>query len=58
MRYSQLFGKTEKQAPRDYRVASHQLLYRGGFIRESTAGRYYFLPLGQRVSDKIMKIIE
>lgn len=58
MRYSQLFGKTEKQAPRDYRVASHQLLYRGGFIRESTAGRYYFLPLGMRVSDKIMKIIE
>lgn len=58
MRYSELFGKTEKQAPRDYRVASHRLLYRGGFIRESTAGRYYFLPLGQRVSDKIMKIIE
>lgn len=58
MRYSKIFGKTEKQAPRDYRVASHQLLYRGGFIRESTAGRYYFLPLGQRVADKIMGIIE
>jgi len=58
MRYSRLFGKTEKQAPRDYRIESHKLLYRGGFIRESTAGRYYFLPLGMRVSDKIMKIIE
>ena len=34
------------------------MLYRGGFIRESTAGRYYFLPLGQRVADKIMAVIE
>ncbi|MBU2052306.1 proline--tRNA ligase, partial [Patescibacteria group bacterium] len=58
MRYSQLFGKTEKQAPRDYQVVSHQLLYRGGFIRESTAGRYYFLPLGMRVADRIMAVIE
>ena len=38
--------------------ASHQLLYRGGFVCESTAGRYYFLPLGQKVIDKIQKIIE
>lgn len=39
-------------------MVSHRLLYQGGFIRESTAGRYYFLPLGIRVHDKIMKLIE
>ncbi len=30
----------------------------GGFIRESVAGRYYFLPLGIRVSDKMIKVVE
>lgn len=39
-------------------MISHQLLTRGGFIRESTAGRYFFLPLGWRVHDKIKKIIK
>lgn len=58
MRYSQLFPKAEKQAPRDYKIISHQLLFRGGFIRESTAGRYYFLPLGMRVADKISRVVE
>lgn len=58
MLYCQLFGKTEKQASRNCRFTGHQLLYRGGFIRESTAGRYYLLPLGQRVADKIMRVIE
>lgn len=58
MRYSKLFGKTIKDAPRDATLTSHKLLYRGGFIRESTAGRYYFLPLGLRVQQKIQKIIK
>ncbi|MDO8451688.1 MAG: proline--tRNA ligase, partial [bacterium] len=58
MKYSQLFGKTIREAPRDIRLISHKLLYQGGFIRESTAGRYYFLPLGWRVHQKIQKIIK
>lgn len=57
MRYSKLFGKTVKQAKRDMSATSHKLLYQAGFIRESTAGRYYFLPLGQRVRNKIIDII-
>lgn len=40
------------------KLASHKLLTQAGFIRESVAGRYYFLPLGIRVQDKIVKIIE
>lgn len=59
MRYSKLFGKTtfgEQQG--GSRLISHQLLIKGGFIRESVAGRYYFLPLGWRVHEKIRAIIK
>ncbi len=58
MRYSKLFGKTVREAQKDMQLASHKYLHRGGYVRESTAGRYFFLPLGQRVHDKIMKIVE
>lgn len=58
MKYSQLFGKTMKDMPKDATLASHKLLYQAGYIRESTAGRYYFLPLGMRVQHKIQEIIK
>lgn len=58
MRYSKLFGKTVREPLKDMSQISHKLLYQAGFIRESTAGRYYLLPLGQRVFDKIVKIVE
>src|SRR4030066_609683 len=57
MLYSKLFGKTVKKAPSDATLISHKLLYQAGFIRESTAGRYFILPLGQLVQLKIMDII-
>lgn len=58
MLYSKLFGKTTREAPSDATQVSHKLLYQAGFIRESTAGRYFFLPLGQLVQQKIIKIIK
>src|SRR6185437_15628574 len=58
MKYSKLFGKTIKDTPKDATLASHKLLYQAGFIRESTAGRYYFLPLGMRVMRKMQAIIK
>lgn len=58
MRYSKLFGKTIKDTPKDATISSHKLLYQAGFIRESTAGRYYLLPLGIRVHEKIKAIIK
>jgi prolyl-tRNA synthetase len=57
MRYSKLFGKTEKKVSADMQTASHKLLYKGGYIKESTAGRYYFLPLGWKVLNKMIAII-
>lgn len=58
MKYSQLFGKTVRLAPKDIALISHKLLYQAGYIRESTAGRYYILPLGMRVHRKIEQIIK
>lgn len=58
MKYSKLFGKTIKDTPKDATLTSHKLLYQAGFIRESTAGRYYLMPLGMRVHDKIKRILK
>ena len=57
MRLSKLFGKTSKTEGTDYKIDSHRLLIQAGYIRESTAGRYYLLPLGLKVHDKIIDIV-
>ncbi len=58
MRYTKLFGKTTHGELKNATFSSHQLLIKAGFIRESTAGRYYFLPLGWRVHEKIRAILK
>jgi prolyl-tRNA synthetase len=58
MKYSQLLGKATKDKIKTTKFMSHYYLTKGGFIRESTAGRYYFLPLGWRVHRKIKKVIK
>ncbi|MBW6441744.1 prolyl-tRNA synthetase [Patescibacteria group bacterium] len=57
MRYSQIIGKTKKDAPKDEESISAQLLLRGGFIHKEIAGVYTYLPLGLRVLNKIVQII-
>ena len=57
MRLSKLFGKTSKTEGAEYKIVSHRLLTQAGFIRESVAGRYFMLPLGQRVHEKIADIV-
>jgi prolyl-tRNA synthetase len=56
-RASQLFLPTLREAPADAEAASHQLLVRGGFIRQIGAGLWSFLPLGWRVHMRIEQII-
>ncbi|HJQ49103.1 MAG TPA: proline--tRNA ligase [Gaiellaceae bacterium] len=56
-RASQLFLPTLREAPADADAASHQLLVRGGFIRQMGAGLWSFLPLGWRVHQRIEQII-
>ena len=57
MRMSKSFFPTLKEVPADATVASHQLLVRGGFIRQLSAGIYSILPLGQRSILKITDIV-
>lgn len=57
MRYSNLLGKTLKNAPKDATALSHKLLARAGFIDQLMAGVFTFLPLGWRVHCKIEQVI-
>jgi prolyl-tRNA synthetase len=56
-RQSQLFVPTLREAPADAEAASHQLLVRGGYIRQVSAGLWTFLPLGWRVHQKVVQVI-
>ena len=57
MRWSRYFIPTLREEPADAEVISHKLLLRAGLIRQLTAGVYSFLPLGQRVAQKVMQIL-
>ncbi|MNW44752.1 Proline--tRNA ligase [compost metagenome] len=57
MRQSKLLLNTLREAPSEAEVISHQLMLRGGFIRQLAAGVYNYLPLGRRVLRKVEQII-
>jgi prolyl-tRNA synthetase len=57
MRASELFIPTLREDPGDAEAVSHRLLVRGGFIRQTAAGLWTFLPLGWRVHEKVVQIV-
>lgn len=57
MRYSQLFGKTNKTAPHDADSTNARMLIQGGFVSQLAAGIYSYLPLGLRVLRKVQQIV-
>jgi prolyl-tRNA synthetase len=57
MKTSQILIPTQKEAPNDAQVISHQLMIRGGFISKLASGLYSYLPLGLRVLQKVENII-
>ncbi len=57
MKYSNLFGKTNKNAPHDADSANARLLVQGGFVNQLAAGIYTYMPLGLRVIAKIKNIV-
>jgi len=57
LRWSSLFIPTLREAPAEAEAVSHQLLVRGGFIRQLQSGHYSMLPLAWRVNKKIVKIL-
>ena len=58
MRFSKYFLKTSKNISDEEKSISARLLKQAGFIQESTSGRFYFLPIGQRTQQKIMRVIK
>lgn len=57
MKQSLLFAPTLRDMPKEAEVISHKILLRGGYIKQTAAGVYTYLPLGYRVIKKIENII-
>ena len=57
MKASQFFISTQKEAPADAEVVSHQLMMRAGMIKRLGAGIYNYMPMGLRVIRKVEAII-
>uniref|UniRef100_UPI00404723A7 proline--tRNA ligase n=1 Tax=Aliarcobacter sp. TaxID=2321116 RepID=UPI00404723A7 len=58
MKFSRMFIPTTKEAPKDATLPSHQYLIRAGFISQTGAGIYDFMPLGKIVLDKIRAVVK
>lgn len=57
MKLSNLFTKTQKNAPADETAKNAQLLIRAGFVHKEMAGVYVFMPLGLKVLENIKQIV-
>jgi prolyl-tRNA synthetase len=57
MRYSQTLIPTVKEVPADAEIISHQLMIRAGLMRKLASGTYIYLPAGQRMLEKVMRIV-
>ena len=57
MKYSQLFGHTTRNVPKDEVAVNAQLLTKAGYIYKVMAGVYDYLPLGLRVLENIKQIV-
>lgn len=57
MRVSQLFFQTLREVPSDATLKSHELMLRGGYMKQVASGIYSLTPIGLRVIRKIEAII-
>jgi prolyl-tRNA synthetase len=57
MRLSRSLVPTLREDPADAEAISHKLMLRAGLVRQLAAGIYVWLPLGQRVLDKVNGVI-
>lgn len=58
MKFSNFFIPTSRDNPSDAKLISHKLMLRSGMIRQETSGIYTWLPLGYKVLNKIIRIVE
>ena len=57
MLVSKLYAPTLREVPAEAEIPSHKLMLRAGYMRKSATGMYSYLPLAQRVLQKIETII-
>jgi prolyl-tRNA synthetase len=57
MRVTRSLLPTLRDDPADAEAISHKLMLRAGLVRQLAAGVFVWLPLGQRVMDKITTVI-
>lgn len=57
MRYSQLFGKTKRNAPSEITDATLRLAFRAGLIRSTTNGQWLYLPLASNVISQMFLML-
>ncbi len=57
MRFSHIFTKVKKDAPKDETSKNAQLLIQAGYVHKEMAGVYSLLPLGLKVSENIKSIV-
>jgi prolyl-tRNA synthetase len=57
MRFARSLVPTLRDDPADAEATSHRLMLRAGLVRQLAAGVFVWLPLGQRVLDKVNAII-
>ncbi|MHA1554106.1 MAG: proline--tRNA ligase [Alphaproteobacteria bacterium] len=57
MRLSRYFLPILRETPKEAEIVSHRLMLRAGLVRQQAAGIYSWLPLGQRVLDRIQRIV-
>jgi len=57
MKTTDLLIPTQKEAPNDAQIISHQLMIRAGLISKLASGLYSYLPIGLRIVQKVEKII-
>ena len=57
MQLSRYFLPMLKETPADAELVSHRLMLRAGLIRKLASGIYTWLPLGQRVLDKVKTVV-
>jgi prolyl-tRNA synthetase len=57
MRLAKSLVPTLREDPADAEALSHKLMLRAGLVRQLAAGIYVYLPIGQRVIDKVTAIV-
>jgi prolyl-tRNA synthetase len=58
MRLSRYFLPVLKESPKEAEIVSHKLMLRAGMIKQQAAGSYSWLPLGYKVLEKVVRIVE